>query len=67
MLAGASNKVNEAGVQRSQEITDQINSQLETVDKYGLLSDPNLNGILKDGGLDAYNKAKKANSLMRVT
>jgi hypothetical protein len=63
VLAGASNKVNEAGVQRSQEIIDEVNSQLETIDKYGLLSDPNLDGILKDSGLAAFNKAKKGKQL----
>jgi hypothetical protein len=62
-MLGAAGAVQGGGEQRSQEIIDEVNSQLETIDKYGLLSDPNLDGILKDSGLAAFNKAKKGKQL----
>jgi len=62
-MAGAAGAVQGAGEQRSKEIDGKINATLSQLDQYGLLDDKNLNGVLENTGLDAYNKAKSGKQL----
>lgn len=60
---GASSAVQPKGVEASKNITANVNKQLTQIDKYGALTDPNLQKILEGKSLDAYNKAKNNQQL----
>lgn len=60
---GATSAAQGGGEERSKEIQDKINSALGDIDEYGLLDDPNLEGVLEGSGLEAYNKAKTGKKL----
>ncbi len=60
---GASSDVSKRGEQRSQEIQGELDSSLKKISETGLLDDPNMQGVLKDTGLEAYNKAKSGQPL----
>jgi len=60
---GATSAVQDGGEQRSREINEETNSVLKQIDQYGLLDDANMEGVLKDSGLDAFNKAKSGKQL----
>lgn len=57
LALGATSAVQGGGEERSREIDQEINDALSQIDQYGLLSDPNMKGVLKESALDAYNKA----------
>ena len=63
VLAGASTKENQAGVQRSADINQKTNDTLSKLDQYGLLNDPNLDGVLEGSGLEALKKSKQGQQL----
>lgn len=63
LALGAASDVQGGGEQRVQEMDSKINSELSNIDKYGLLSDENLDGVLEGSGLEAYNKAKSGKQL----
>lgn len=60
---GATSAVQSGGEERTREINSGINSALGQIDQYGLLNDSNMDGVLKETGLDAYNKAKSGKQL----
>lgn len=60
---GASSAVQLGGEQRSREIDAEVTSALAEIDQYGLLTDPNLEGVLEGTALEAL---KKANSGKKV-
>ncbi len=62
-VLGASTKEHQPGVERSQESDQQIQDKVSQIDKYGLLNDPNMEGVLKDTGLEAYKKLKSGRAL----
>lgn len=62
-MVGASGAVQSKGEQRSAQINSDINSTVSKIDKYGLLKDKNLDGVLEGSGLEAYNKAKTGKQL----
>ncbi len=62
-MVGAAGAVQKGGEERSAQINQETNSVLEQIDKYGLLNDKNLDGVLKESGLEAFNKAKSGKQL----
>lgn len=60
---GASSAVQGGGEQRSQEIDNKINDSLKQIDQYGLLGDPNMEGVLEGSGLEAFTKASTGKQL----
>lgn len=60
---GATSAVQGGGEQRSAEIDAKVKSALDQIDQYGLLSDPNLEGVLEGSGLEAYTKATQNRKL----
>lgn len=63
ILTGAASAEQSKGVEQSQQIQQETNDSLSKLDKYGLLDDPNMKGVLKDTGLEAFNKAKAGKQL----
>ncbi len=57
-MVGAAGAVQTGGVERSKEIDAEIQDKVKTIDKYGLLNDKNIDGVLESTGLEAYNKLK---------
>lgn len=55
---GATSATQGAGEERSAEIDKKISDQVDSLDKYGLLDDKNMDGVLEEKGLEAYNKLK---------
>lgn len=62
-MVGAAGAVQGAGEQRSQEIDSKINDSLSKIDQYGLLGDPNMEGVLEGAALEAFTKAKTGKQL----
>lgn len=62
-MVGASGAVQKGGEQRSAEINAETNSIVDKIDKYGLLNDKNLDGVLEGTSLEAYNKTKTGKQL----
>lgn len=60
---GAASDVQAGGEQRSQEVDQGVNSALSQIDKYGLLSDSNMDGVLEGTALEAFTKAKSGKQL----
>lgn len=60
---GARSVDQKAGVENSEKVDQEINSQVEKIDKYGLLNDPNMKGVLKESGLEALKKAQSGQQL----
>lgn len=63
LALGATSNVQGGGEQRSGQINQEINSALSQIDKYGLLGDKNLDGVLEGSGLEAFNKANSGKQL----
>ena len=63
LALGATSASQEKGIQRSGEISAQIEDAIKGIDQYGLLDDPNMEGVLKDKGLEAYTKLKAGREL----
>lgn len=63
LALGASSAVQGGGEARSQQIDEGINSEVAKIDKYGLLNDKNMDGVLEGTALEAFNKAKSGKQL----
>lgn len=53
---GATSASQEKGIERSGEIRAEIDDAVKGVDQYGLLGDPNMEGVLEGKALEAYTK-----------
>ncbi|HYG84582.1 MAG TPA: hypothetical protein VD907_06950 [Verrucomicrobiae bacterium] len=60
---GATSATQGAGQERSAQIDKELNDALRGIDQYGLLDDPNMEGVLEEKGLEAYNKLKSGKTL----
>lgn len=60
---GARSVEQEAGVQNSQEVDKRINEDIARIGEYGLLDDPNMEGVLEDSAAEALNKYKAGQQL----
>lgn len=60
---GARSVEQEAGVRNTEETNDRINEALKGIEQYGLLSDPNMEGVLEGSALEAYTKASSGKQL----
>jgi len=60
---GARSVEQKAGIENSEKVDAEINSQVEKIDKYGLLKDENLDGVLEGSALDAFKKANSGQQL----
>lgn len=60
---GARSVGQKAGIENSEKVDAEINSQVEKIDKYGLLKDENLDGVLEGSALDAFKKANSGQQL----
>lgn len=63
VMVGASSTEQSKGIEQSKNIQSNIDNQLSQIDQYGLLNDSNLDGVLTDSGLQAYNKTKGGKKL----
>lgn len=63
VYSGARSVEQEAGVQNSKEVDARINEQIAKIDEFGLLSDPNLEGILEGTAQEALVKAQSGKQL----
>lgn len=57
LLFGASAASQDKGVQRTNQLVDQVHTAIKSMGDTGALGDPNLKGILDDKTLQIYNKA----------
>lgn len=60
---GATSATQGAGEERSAQIDQQISDAIKNIDQYGLLDDPNMEGVLEEKGLEAYTKLKAGKNL----
>lgn len=60
---GAKSVEQKDGVENSKKVDQRINDALKDIDKYGLLSDPNMEGVLDGTGLEASVKANAGRQL----
>lgn len=60
---GAASATQGKGEARSAEIDGKINDAVKSLDQYGLLGDKNMDGVLQEKGLEAYNKLKTGKKL----
>jgi hypothetical protein len=60
---GATSATQSGGEERTAEINQKIQSDIGNIDQYGLLDDPNIEGVLENKGLEAYTKLKSGKQL----
>lgn len=63
VYSGARSVEQQAGVENSREVDAQISEALANLDQYGLLTDPNMDGVLDGSALEAYEKANTGKKL----
>lgn len=62
-FTGARSVEQPSGIANSQEVDAEINQILAGIDQFGLLSDPNIDGVLEGTGKEAFDKAKAGQQL----
>lgn len=63
LAVGASTAVQDKGVQATNDINDQTNTQLKSISDAGALDDPNIKKVLDTANLQLYNQAKSGKQL----
>lgn len=63
LALGATSATQGGGVERSAEIQAQINDAVKKIDQYGLLNDPNMEGVLEGTALEALTKLNSGKQL----